>query len=103
MVLMTDVKLELEEMLFDCGADDVVAGNQASARPLTRRISAHFRRLQSPAAPKRTIRLRDTVVDLERREVCCNGSVRRLPGITAEMLRYFIANPNRRSPCSFCV
>jgi DNA-binding response OmpR family regulator len=41
------------------------------------------------------IRLKDTLVDFERREVRCNGTVRRLPGILADLLKYFVDNPDR--------
>ena len=41
------------------------------------------------------IRLKDTIIDFERREVWCNGKVSILRGLLAELLKYFIDNPAR--------
>lgn len=95
MVLMSEVNLATEEMLFDCGVDDVVAGTQTTSSTLIHRIRAQLRSNQPSASPKQTIRLKDTIIDFDRREVCCNGTVRRINGILVQLLKYFIENPNR--------
>jgi DNA-binding response OmpR family regulator len=95
MVLMAKTNLDIEERLFGCGADDVVAGRQTSASVLTKRIQAHLRynRLSWPRS--NVVELRDTVVDLARRQVQRNGSIRRLPGMLTDLLKYFLDNPDR--------
>ncbi len=95
MVLMSEVNLATEEMLFDCGVDDVVAGAQTTSSVLIHRIRMRLRRNQSSVSPKQTIRLKDIVIDFDRREVCCNGTVRRINGLLVQLLKYFIENPNR--------
>ncbi len=95
MVLMSKVDLSTEEKLFDCGVDDVVAGVQTTSSALIHRIRARLRSNQPSASPKQTIRLKDTVIDFDRREVCCNGTVRRINGLLVQLLKYFIENPNR--------
>jgi len=94
-VLMTRAKINAEEKLFDLGATDIVAGKQASSRLLIKRIRAHLHNNVHRGWCRKTIRLKDTVVDFERREVWCNGGVRPLPGILADLLKYFVDNPGR--------
>ncbi len=93
--LMADSRISIEEQLFDCGANDVVVGKQASARILTKRIRAHLHNSKSFWFQTNKIRLKDTLVDFDRREVWCNGAVRQLPGILADLLKYFVNNPSR--------
>lgn len=94
--LMTEPRISVEEQLFDCGVNDVVTGKQASARVLAKRIRAHLLHSSKPSwLQTSTIRLKDTVVDFDRREVWCNGTMRRLPGILADLLKYFLDNANR--------
>jgi DNA-binding response OmpR family regulator len=95
MVLMTSIRVNVEEFLFDCGVDDVVIGKQASARILAKRIRARFRNFR-PSLPKSNIiKLKDTLFDFDRREIWCNGSTRRLPGILFDLLKYFLDNSSR--------
>ena len=48
-----------------------------------------------PPIESNSIRLKDTIVDFDRREVWCNGITQRLPGILADLLKYFLENPER--------
>ena len=93
--LMNKAKIKLEEKLFDIGVNDVVTGVHATARLLFKRISCHLQHCKEPLLQSNTIRLKNTVVDFDRREVWCNGTTRRLPGILADLLKYFIDNPGR--------
>lgn len=93
--LMAEPRISIEEKLFDCGVNDVVAGKQTAARVLTKRIRAHLRNSKSSWPWANIIRLKDTLIDFDRREVWCNGTTRRLRGILADLLRYFVDNSNR--------
>jgi len=76
--------------------NDVVVGRQVSARVLTKRIRMHLLHSSKPSwLGADTVRLRDTLINFERREVRCNGVVRRLKGVLPDLLRYFLDNPNR--------
>ncbi|MFH1613714.1 MAG: response regulator transcription factor [Planctomycetota bacterium] len=94
-VLMRSAKIAVIEKLFDYGANDVVTGAEASARILTKRICAHLFRNRTALYKNGTVRLRNTIVDFHRREVWCNGTIRKLRGISADLLKYFLDNPNR--------
>ncbi len=93
--LMDEAKLNLEEKLFDIGVNDVVTGVHTTARLLSKRILCHLRHCKEPLLQNNTIRLKNTIVDFDRREVWCNGTTRRLPGILSDLLKYFINSPNR--------
>ena len=93
--LMSDIKIGVEEQLFNSGVNDVVSGKQTSARVLIKRIQAHLHTNRPPELQTNTIRLKDVLVDFDRKEVFCNGTVRRLPGILADLLRYFLDNSTR--------
>jgi DNA-binding response OmpR family regulator len=93
---MSKTNVSLEGKLFDCGADDVVAGDHMRAGVFVKRIKAHLARPMNPALlGKNPIRLKDTVVDFDRSEVRCNGIVRPLAGNLADLLKYFLDHPNR--------
>ncbi len=94
-VLMTKARIHIEEHLFDCGVDDIVVGCQASSRVLTKRIQAHLREANPHWRQNNRIILKDTVIDLDRREVRLNGSYRQLRGILVDLLRYFLDHPDR--------
>jgi DNA-binding response OmpR family regulator len=94
-VLMTEPKICIEEQLFDNGIDDVVIGKQASARVLAKRIQVHLQNWNLFQRETDTVRLRETIVDFGAREVWCNGITHQLPGILADLLKYFVDNPNR--------
>jgi len=94
-VLMSSIRIKIEEQLFNCGVNDVVAGKQTSTRVLTKRIQAHLLANKPSLWKTTTIRLKNVVVDFDRREVWCNGTIRRLPGILADLLKYFIDNSSR--------
>ena len=94
-VLMTDARINIVERLFDCGVNDVVTGRQASARVLAKRVRAHLRNGKSSWPQTNTIKLKDTVINFERREVWCNGTTRQLRGILPDLLKYFLDNSNR--------
>ncbi len=93
-VLMSKVSLRIEEQLFDHGVNDVVVRKQTSAHLLTKRIQAHLRN-RAVILQDGTIRLQSTVIDFDRRQVWCNGVTHRLPGLLADLLKYFVSNPNR--------
>ena len=93
-VLMAKAKINVEEQLFDCGVNDVVTGRQTSPRVLAKRIRAHLRNSGISQLKTNIIRLKDTMVDFDRREAWCNGTIRRLPGILTDLLKYFIDNPD---------
>lgn len=94
--LMSSIRIGIEERLFSCGVNDVVSGKQTSTRVLIKRIQAHLQNSKSTwLQTNNTIKLKDILVDFDRREVRCNGNVRRLPGISADLLRYFFDNPTR--------
>ena len=94
-VIMSRPMLKAEERLFDCDVNDVIIGKQALPRILIKRIRARLHNSRMLPIENNTIRLRDTVIDFARREVWCNGTNRRLPGILADLLKYFLQNPNR--------
>ncbi len=93
--LMNKPQISIEGRLFDCGVNDVVTGRQTAAPVLIKRIRAHLCNSKSSPAGNNTIRLKDTLINLERREVWCNGTIRRLRGMSADLLKYFLNNPNR--------
>ena len=93
--LMEHVNTKIEERLFDCGINDVVAGKQTSARLLAKRLQTHLRNSNSLGYQSNTIRLKDTIVNFDRNEVWSQGSIHQLRGVLADLLRYFLDNPNR--------
>jgi len=94
-VLMSKIKIHVEEQLFDHGVRDVVAGKQASARALTKRIQAHLREANSHWSRNNTILIKGTVIDLDRREVRHDGNCYQLRGILTDLMKYFLDNPDR--------
>ena len=94
-VLMTTVKLRTEKQLFECGVNDVVAGRQTSVKSLTARALAHLRNRRSSFSRTDWITLKGTLIDFDRREVQRNGSCCQLRGILVDLLKYFLAHPNR--------
>lgn len=95
MVLMTKTKLDIEEQLFDCGVDDVVVSRQKTSKLLTKRIQAHLREVNLHLRQKnRILLIKGTEVDLERREIQRNGSCHQLRGLLADLLKYFLDNPD---------
>lgn len=94
--LMNKPRLAIESELFDNGINDVVTGKQMTARVLAKRIRAHLLNNSKLSWPKvNTIRLNDTVIDLDRREVWRDGRVYQLRGILADLMKYFLENSNR--------
>lgn len=95
-VLMSQPELTLEGQLYDWGVDDVVVGPQASPLLLCKRIQARLRqiKLASQGACSVVI-LGPLTIDFQRREVTRNGRVYEIPAILADLLRYFVQNPER--------
>ena len=93
-VLMAKVRKHIEEQLFDCGVNDVVAGKQTSAQLLTKRIRARLYTSRSSMSHIGTIQLKNTIIDFDRREVRRDGSCYQLRGILADLLKYFLDNSN---------
>lgn len=93
---MTKLRLNMEEQLFDRGINDVVIDRQTTPKVLSKRIRSHLNHGKSSILSQTdTVRLKDTIVDFNRREVLCNGTIRQLKGISAELLKYFLDNPFR--------
>jgi len=93
-VLTSKLNARIEEQLFDHGVNDVVVRKETSPRLLTKRIRAHLRS-SGAVFEGRTVRLQSTVIDFDRREVWRNGTIHHLPGLLADLLNYFVSNPNR--------
>ena len=94
-ILMDEVSISFEERLFDCGVNDVIVRRQSYTRVLKKRIKAHFFNCKQLWHQGNKIRLKDTIIDFDRREVWHNGTIHTLPGILNDLLKYFIDNPNR--------
>ncbi len=88
-VFMEKMNYETEEILFDTGVNDVVHIKHTTENLLYRRIKSHLwhsgrlKRLQNIHT------IQGIVIDLNRREVYCNGRIKKLRGITYELLKYF--------------
>ncbi len=82
----------VEERLFDHGANDVVNIEHSSPAGLAKRVRAHLSAIGTLQAWPGRIRLGDAIVDFDRREVHREHTVHQLPGILADLLRYFIEN-----------
>jgi len=94
-VLMDNASVRTEELLFDYGASDVVAGEQVVSSILIRRIRVHLKKFYSLGSVTGHMRLGDIVVDFDRREIWRDRTLCRLPGILADLLKYFVDNPDR--------
>jgi DNA-binding response OmpR family regulator len=94
-VLMSEPRIGVEAQLFECGVNDVVAGPHARAEILTKRISVRVTSSGSFWFSERVVRLKNTLVNLDRREAWCAGVLRPLPGVLLPLLRHFLDNPNR--------
>jgi DNA-binding response OmpR family regulator len=92
LVIADALEPALEESLFDHGANDVVNARQSSASALAKRIRAHLHTLSLFQPHPQRIRLGDSIVDFDRREVLRAHTVHRLPGILADLLKYFVDN-----------
>jgi DNA-binding response OmpR family regulator len=90
-VLMKRARASTEERLFDCGVNDVVAGEQTVPRVFIKRIRVHIQRSELHRSAYR-LALDNVVIDLNRREVFRDGTVHRLPGILSDLLKYFVEN-----------
>ncbi len=95
MVLMDKFRANVEEKLFDCLVHDVVVAQQVSSQVLIKRIRTRLQNGRLGWSRRNRFKLKDTLVDLDRREVCREGIVRQLPGILADLLKYFLDNPER--------
>ena len=95
--MMNKPNIRNEVQLFDAGINDVVVGKQTCAIALVSRIGAHLFHKNKPpyTPPKNRIILRGTIVDLDSGEVFCNGTVRRLPVLAVDLLKYFSKNCDR--------
>jgi len=96
-VLMEKFQPDLEKRLFNCGVYDVVVAEQASPGALAHRIQSHIRHcgLDPQGRSNRTVRLGEVAVDFSRNEVLTRGKTKKLPGILADLLKYFMSNPSR--------
>jgi len=90
-VLMKRARASIEERLFDCGVNDVVAGDQTVPRVFIKRLRAHIQR-NKPHCPVSQVALDNIVIDFNRREVHRDGILYRLPGILNDLLKYFVEN-----------
>lgn len=95
-VLMSQPEFTLEGQLYDWGADDVVVGPQASPLLLCKRIQARLRQTKSASQNvDGVVILGPLTIDFQRREVTRNGRVHDIPAILADLLHYFLQNPER--------
>jgi DNA-binding response OmpR family regulator len=94
-ILMARPKIRIEARLFDCGANDVVVAAHGRTRVLTKRIAAHMRNSAAIWSSGRIVRLKSTIINLDRQEVWCKGVIHPLRGILLPLLRYFLNNPGR--------
>jgi len=92
MVLMDVADVSLEARLFDCGVDDVVAGDQTRADLVAKRIKARLRSTGWRGRLGGRVRLGNVTVDFDRQTVERDGITHQLSGILADLLRYFICN-----------
>lgn len=93
--LVKRVKLSVEERLFECGINDVVTGRHTAISVLTKRIQAHLVNSGILSSPARIVRISDCVIDFDRREIHRAGVIHPLPGMLADLLKYFVENANR--------
>ncbi len=95
--MMNKPNIRNEMQLFDSGINNVVVGKQTCAIALVSRIEAHlFHKNKTPyVSLKNRIILRGTIIDLDSREVFCNGTVHRLPVLAVDLLKYFSKNCDR--------
>ncbi len=85
----------IESRLFECGVDDIAAGEQTLPHALQSRIKRRLFGGRFPLPKTDKIMLKGgAVVDLERREVRLNGFHRRLKGVSDKLFRYFLENPH---------
>jgi len=94
-VHMREVRPDVEERLFDCGVSDVITSSQMYGAVLAKRVRIRLENSKSVWREGQTVRINGTTIDFARREVWCNGAKRRLPSILADLLKYFLDNPNR--------
>jgi DNA-binding response OmpR family regulator len=92
---MSIAKPVFESKLFECGVDDIVAGEQTHPWALKSRIRRRLvSRLSLPETNKIMLK-GGTIVDMERREARLNDSHHRLKGVQYKLLQYFLENPHR--------
>ncbi len=95
LVLMAKAMPVIESRLFECGVDDIAAGEQTLPHTLQSRIKRRLFSSRFPLPKTDKIMLKGgAVVDLERREVRLNGFHRRLKGVSDKLFRYFLENPH---------
>jgi len=95
MVHMHEMRADVEERLFDCGVSDVITSSQMYGPVLAKRVRIRLENSKLVWRSGETVRINGTTIDFARREVWCNGTKRRLPGILGDLLKYFLDNPNR--------
>lgn len=93
-VILKKYNSYLESRLFDAGVGDVVASKQTNSHILIKRIKAHLKKT-NPKNIDSSIRLRNTIINLQKRQVWCNGKIKQLKGIVSDLLKYFLENPDR--------
>jgi len=92
MAFMDRPDVSMEGRLFDCGMSDVVVIEQTSSSVLAKRIRAHLHANRILTSCPQRVRLGDVLVDFDRREVRREHAVYELPGILADLLKYFVQN-----------
>jgi len=95
-VLMAEAWPKIESRLFECGVDDVVAGEQTFPATLVSRIKRRLYNGKLVMPKTNRIMLKGgALVDLDRGEVRLNGFSRKLKGVLYKLFRYFLNNPHR--------
>ncbi len=94
-VLILTAKDGIEDKLkgFDTGADDYLT-KPFERKELLARIEAIIRRTKGNYTEKNTITFKDLVLDLNNREVSCNGKTIILQGKQFDVLEYLLNSKN---------
>ncbi len=93
--ILPRINIKAESRLFDCGADEVVAAQQANPSVLLKRIIVHLRPCLEHLSEQHWVRLRTTWVSIIDQEVWCNGELRSLSRQQQALLAYILAYPGR--------
>ncbi len=95
LIMLTAKSSEPDRVVgLELGADDYVT-KPFSPRELTARVKALLRRSSAVREPAARIRRGDLQIDLERREVMCEGNILALTATEFRLLHFLAANPGR--------
>ena len=96
MVVMTEMRPEIESKLFEYGVDDIAADKQTCPLVLAARIKRrYYSGKVSWSAAKKLMLKGGIVVNYARREVHVNGSTHTFKDSVEKLLKLFMSNPDR--------